>query len=386
MWVIPLHPYVLNFFLFLFVEMLEFLMDLRSTQRSILTSIEGFFFNQNKKIRENIALTTYAILRCEKVNTASVARAMGEVNECDFKANDMRLYRLLGSKNFQIDDKMWRGHINLLFNMLYESTSLKKSNEKSEIVLSVDFTSDRDDFLILTASILHQGQSIPIYFSMRRYPKKTGMIDQKKMESSFFRALKHLLPKEHTYIVLADRGFGNERTLKLLESLGFQYVVRLNENLNIDDQGKRFNIKDLMHKNYRLHNVLVCSWNHRLSIVKRTKSEKKWILATNISGKNPGQLYQKRFSIEKMFKNVKSGGFDLEKLKIEKYDRFKKMLFIACIAYAIMIFSASFINNKVHHLKKNFSLHLNLLSAFSHSLNDLCNDSPTPFSGLSSSD
>ena len=361
-------------------------MDLHSAHHRIISSVEGFFSNQNKKIRENIALATYAILRCEKVNTASIARAMGEVNGCDFKANDMRLYRLLGSKNFQVDDKMWRCYINLLFSMLSENHPVKSQNFCSDIILSVDFTSDRDDFLILAASILHQDQSIPIYFSMRRYPKKKGVIDQKKMELSFFNALRHILPKGYRYTVLADRGFGNERIIKLLENLGFSYVVRLNENLNVECQGKRFNIKDLAHKNYRLRDAMVCSWKHKLSIVKRTRAEKKWILATNILGGNPGRLYAKRFSIEKMFKNVKSGGFDLEKLKIEKYDRFKKMLFIACVAYSIMIFTASFINNKVHHLKKNFSLHLNLLSAFSISSEHLYDDSPPSFSILSSND
>lgn len=53
-----------------------------------------------------------------------------------------------------------------------------------------------------------------------------------------------------------------------------------------------------------------------------------------------------------MFKNQKSGGFDLEKLKIEKYDRFKRLLFISGIAYSIMIFTGIKANNSSHSLKK----------------------------------
>jgi len=53
-----------------------------------------------------------------------------------------------------------------------------------------------------------------------------------------------------------------------------------------------------------------------------------------------------------MFKNKKSGGFDLEKLQIKKYDRFKRLLFISWIAYSIMIFAGIKINNQSHPIKK----------------------------------
>ena len=145
---------------------------------------------EHKKVRENIALSVYSILRGETINTAEIARYMGEVNNLDFKSNDMRIYRLLKSKNFQVNDRLWRGHISLLFRLMKEA-GLKKGHE---VVINVDFTSDRDDYLILCASIVCQGESIPVYFSMRNYPKKPGGFDQKKMEEAFFKALKHLLP------------------------------------------------------------------------------------------------------------------------------------------------------------------------------------------------
>jgi len=53
-----------------------------------------------------------------------------------------------------------------------------------------------------------------------------------------------------------------------------------------------------------------------------------------------------------MFKNQTSGGFDLEKLRINKYDRFKRLLFISCVAYSIMIFAGIKVHNHSHTLKK----------------------------------
>jgi len=86
-------------------------MKLLNQQESILKSIESFFKKEHKVTRQNIALSTYAMMRTEKVNTAETARYMGEVNGLDFKSNDMRIYRLLKSNRFQVNDKLWRGYI-----------------------------------------------------------------------------------------------------------------------------------------------------------------------------------------------------------------------------------------------------------------------------------
>jgi hypothetical protein len=339
-------------------------MEISSHQKGILNSIESSFSNQYKKIRENISLVAYSIMRCQNVNTAEIARHMTEVNGLGFKANDMKVYRLLQSNNFQVDDKMWRGHIRLLFKMIKEN-NLKKDRS---FIINVDYTSDRDDFLILCASIVIQGESIPLYFSMRKYQKRPGMHDQKKLEAAFFKALRHLLPKKYEYTIVADRGFGLHRIIEYLEENNFKYVLRLNKNLNIEKNGKVSNIKDLPHKNMRINKVRVVKWDKEISLVKCIKDKKSWILATNHSDENSKKArryYEDRFSIEKMFKNKKSGGFDLERLRVEKYDRFKRLLFIACVAYSIMIFAGLLIRNKSHPIKKNFSLTVKLLLAFS---------------------
>jgi len=339
-------------------------MKIISLQARIIGTIENCFSNQYKRVRENISIIAYSILRCQNVNTAEISRRMSEVNGLAFKANDMKVYRFLRSNNFHIDDKMWRGHTRLLFRLLEENNT-KKSNS---LVINIDYTSDTDEFLILYASIVFQGESIPLYFSMRKYQKKSGMHDQKKLEAAFFKALRHLLPKKYEYTIVADRGFGLDRIIEYLEENNFKYVIRVKNNLIIKKTGTVMNINTLPYKNIYLKNITVVRWKRKISIVKRVKEGKEWFLATNLNDqdlKKVGKMYEGRFSIEKMFKNKKSGGFDIEKLQIKKYDRFKRLLFIACTSCAILIFSGLFIKNKSHSIKKNFSLTVNLLSAFS---------------------
>jgi hypothetical protein len=305
-------------------------MKLSSPIPNLLESIESHFSNQYKKIRENIALVAYSMIRCQRMNTGEIARQMGEVNGLGFKANDMKIYRLLQSKNFQVDDRLWRGYVRLFFKLIKEHDV----EQTGHFFINVDYTTDTDDFLILCASLQFQGQLIPLYFSMRKSPKREGMHDQKKLETAFFKALRHVLPKGYQYTIVADRDFGDERIIELLETLGFKYVLRLNEALT------KMTLKQWTHQNQRRTGKTVRKWKDDIFLIKRGKSHQGWILATNWLPQtlsNIGIPDEGAFSIDKMFKNKKSGGFDLEKLKIEKYDRFKKILFIACIAYAIMM-------------------------------------------------
>jgi hypothetical protein len=89
-------------------------------------------------------------------------------------------------------------------------------DKKEQFFINVDYTTDTNNFLILCASMIFQGQSIPLYFSMRKYPKRAFITDQKKLEEAFFRSLRHLLPKGYQYTIVADRGFGNESIIGLL--------------------------------------------------------------------------------------------------------------------------------------------------------------------------
>ena len=80
--------------------------------------------------------------------------------------------------------------------------------------------------------------------------------------------------------------------------------------------------------------------------------------------KDRKNTYENRFKIETMFKNFKSGCFDIEKTKIKNYSRIKKMLFIYTMAYCIYSFVGS-IADKNSELKKKFKNHLDLFILFS---------------------
>ena len=132
-------------------------------------------------------------MRCGRASVWHAAQAMSAVNNESFKTNEKRGNRLLQDRNFQIDDSMFRKYIKILFKALRER---KMQQEGERIQINIDYTTDNDDFLILMSSIKFGQRAVPLYFSMRLYPKRKNQSDQKKMESSFIKALRHLLPKK----------------------------------------------------------------------------------------------------------------------------------------------------------------------------------------------
>ena len=153
---------------------------------------------------------------------------------------------------------------------------------------------------------------------------------------------------------MADRGFGNQRFAKLCEENGFDFVLRINENLRIERSGKVENLEKYKGKNTKF-NARVVSWDKEYSFEIRTKNGSTWFLIMPSELKNGAEKYEQRFSIEKCFQDQKSSGFDIEKCKIKKYDRFKRLYFTMCLAQLLIVIAGEYIETEKSSYKKNIS-------------------------------
>ena len=330
---------------------------------SILKLIDQYFSGVKGTTKENLAYLVEGIIRSGRASVWHAARSMTAVTGQSFKTNEKRGNRLLQDLNFQIDDTLFRKYIKILFNALKESNLLKL---KDNLQINVDYTTDKDNFLILMSSIKFGNRAVPLYFSMRLYPKRKNQIDQKKMEASFIRALRHLLPKKYTYTIVADRGFGNQRFAKLCQDNGFDFVLRIKENLQINIHGKIEKLEKYKGRNDKF-DAEVVSWGEKYHFEIKTENNSTWFLIMPIGLKNGAERYAQRFSIEKCFQDQKSSGFEIEKCKIRKYDRFKRLYFSMCLAQLLAVIAGEYIETKNHPLKKTFPTTAVLISVFSDS-------------------
>lgn len=331
---------------------------------NLLNEIGNVFSKNRKTVQRTLALTTVALLKGRQASVPQIAINMGILNDKSYHANLTRVTRFFKSSEFQVDDLTWRGYFNLCFALLEE----REAERGGLVVIAVDATSCEDKFYILSASISFRGRNIPLYFNMRKYPAK----NIKKMEEAFLRALHHLLPKKYQYLIVADRGFGNVRWIDLCEELCFEYLVRTNENWNIQNGYEKTNIKELEKGNRDLKNIVLSTKGKKTRLImsfgNKKSSENGWYLLTSLKKEtfiDLVQQYSKRFHIEKMFQDEKSSGFEIEKSRLEKYDRYKRMLFCVYLAQMLMLFIGDYICDNVDEIKKKFHYHMSIISAFS---------------------
>jgi hypothetical protein len=67
-----------------------------------------------------------------------------------------------------------------------------------------------------------------------------------------------------------------------------------------------------------------------------------------------------------MFQDEKSSGFEIEKSKISKYSRFKRLLFCVYVTQGVMMFVGEWINGEAEDIRKKYVLHINMISAYSN--------------------
>lgn len=323
--------------------------------------IKTYFFKNGIKFVENFALLTKAILKTGTCNSSELSASLCPDTKQNQKANEMRIQRFLQNKNFQIDDAIWRKYTSFVFDLTRERGLINKGDN---ILIKIDYTSETDNFLILMASLEFGEKTIPIFFTMRNFPKKKGVFDKIKMEEAFIKGLRHILSKKYTYTIVADRGFGTLRFIELCEKNNFDYVVRICDNLIVKKDEKTLNLQSFNGKNDTF-SAQVIKWKKNLKFEIKTSENSTWFLATNLENTEVSAIYEKRFGIEKLFQDQKTSGFNIERTKIRKYDRFKRLYFTVCFAQVIVVVLGDYIVSKNHPIKKNFSAYTGVISAFS---------------------
>jgi hypothetical protein len=343
-------------------------MDIKDINKSVIDTISNRFLNQRKTVRDKIGLVTLGLIKSGSCSITDIANQIGTIEKKNtFHANEIKVVRLLQTKTFQIDDKLWRSHVGIVFDLLKEVEVIQ---EGSYIPINVDYTSSTDEFLILSASIPYGTRYIPLYFSMRKYPKKKGAINMKFLESAFIKALKHILPDNYQYVIVADRGFGNIRFINLCEATEFKYIIRIGDNITyyenqLGDKKYVSNLKE----NKDLQELYITVNKKRVRLVNTNKSNNIWHIVTNIDERSFEEIvnqYGSRFKIEKMFQDEKSSGFNIENSRIKKYDRFKKLYYLITLAQSFLVFIGEYINENVETVKKRFQLHTEIVSVFSN--------------------
>ncbi|AUO15613.1 IS4 family transposase [Clostridium taeniosporum] len=246
-----------------------------------------------------------------------------------------RLQRFLSNKSIN-PEKLYEFYIYKFLNK-YKSTS-------NSLYIIFDHTTIEDKFVILQFSLKVGKRALPLWYKMFRY-KENGNKDFKHIKEGLKFLHKVLASYNYNVTLLADRGFKSVALFKFIdEELKWKYCIRCTKDLSVTIKGKSKikkleDIKPLSNKGKNFYNIKLTAQNYNcnLSVCKAKDAEETWFIAHNLEKSLAIREYKKRFQIEEMFKDFKSGGFNLESTWSMNIQYIKMLYFCISIAYCFII-------------------------------------------------
>jgi hypothetical protein len=222
---------------------------------------------------------------------------------------------------------------------------LKKLRHLGHLLLVIDRTEWKGRNLFVASLILSK-RALPIYWVLLDKRGSSNLGEQKK----FLKPLLKLL-KSYPIVIIGDREFQSVQLAAWLDERGVAFIFRQKKttsiqlegkteyqplkNLDIQPGSKHF-FPDVYHT--QAHKLgtfnLATRWKRPY---KKQKMKDPWYLLTNLDSlEKTLRFYGARFGIEAMFKDCKTGGYNIEKSKVSE-SRFLALVLLIAIAYSLTI-------------------------------------------------
>ncbi len=249
------------------------------------------------------------VLQAAALSVHAIGTAYAKLNRSTPKHGVKQVDRMLSNPGLVIEEltRLWCQFV--------------VGESREQIVIALDWTDfDDDDHTTLCAYLVtRHGRATPLSWKTilkselkgRRTATEHGMVEQ----------LHDWLPKETEVVLLADRGFGDQKLYGLLEFLGWDYVIRFRGNIVVESaEGVAKRADEWVPPNGRARKLdgarvtqdraLVPS----VVLVKKAKMKEAWCLATTLREETASEIvafYGRRFTIEETFRDQKDLHFGL---------------------------------------------------------------------------
>lgn len=230
-------------------------------------------------------------------------------------------------------NRLWLGMFALF-------VSHQKVATESTVYVAIDRTT-WGDINLLMVSFIWRKRAIPIYWQRLKTLGNSNLRAQKK-------ALKKALAAlcKYKVVVLGDREFCSVDLARWLGERQAYFCLRQKKSTHIQPHGEDWIALDDLGLTpgtrcfYNQITVTESKGFGPVQIAGKWKrcyagfdSEEPWFLLTNLDSLDAAILaYQKRFSIEEMFRDLKLGGYCLEQTRVQG-KRFMTMVLLIAIAY-----------------------------------------------------
>ena len=219
---------------------------------------------------------------------------------------------------------------------------------RKEIVLALDWTEfDADDHATLAGYLItSHGRATPLIW--KTVEKSTLEGKRNAYEYELIERLHECVAADVKITVLADRGFGDQQLYRLLQTLGWDFVIRFRAVIQVEsaDGEKRTAAKWLppSGRATMIRGAKVTRTRAEVPavvVVHAPRMKEAWCLATTLCDAKAAEvvkLYGRRFTIEETFRDQKNlrFGLGLAATHIGNTDRRDRLLLLAATAQALL--------------------------------------------------
>jgi len=218
---------------------------------------------------------------------------------------------------------------------------------RKEILVALDWTEfDKDNHATIALYLItSHGRATPLVW--KTIDKSTLKDRRGEYELEVVSRLHETLPEGVDVMVVADRGFGDQKLFAWLDTIGWGYIIRFRENITVASGSESKRAKEWVPASGHakmLRDVLFTRDKTAVQavVLKHQKGMKEaWCLATNRPELGAAEVvsrYSRRFTIEETFRDIKDNhfGMGLSATHIGSPERRDRLLFISALAQALL--------------------------------------------------
>lgn len=213
------------------------------------------------------------------------------------------------------------------------------------VLVLADWT-DVPNAKLLVFALPCNGRSVP--FFVRAVPKNAGEGRMIQAENEALSTLRAICEGCLEIVIVADRGFGNQRWILRVDAQGFHFVQRLSCVFNVETEHHFGALRELNLR--RGKRVRDWGWGTvgddeaiegRLVTAYDPQAKEPWYLVTDLKDipmQEVVDIYRRRWWIETLFRDKKNRDWDLglATVCLKNYERYERLFYIVALAFILL--------------------------------------------------
>jgi hypothetical protein len=296
---------------------------------------ELFGPTEHAKRVQSLANAVVGITQVAVLAIHAIGQAYAQVAGITAKSGVKQIDRLLSNDHFELE-RILKSWVSFVVGV------------RQQVVIALDWTDFDDDQQSTLAAYLvtRHGRATPL--AWQTHAKATLKGNQKRYEYELIEQLQRWIDPQVEVVLLADRGFGDQKLYDYLMILGWDFIIRFRAGIQVtaadgqtqtaqqwvsqSGRAKRLRKAKVTEDGFEVAAVVV-AWDRKM--------KEPWCLATTLAEHSAAEvvkLYGKRFSIEETFRDQKDlhFGMGLKATHIVKPARRDRLLLLAAVAQALL--------------------------------------------------